>query len=160
METRRAVNLAAAIFFVIACAVTILVLIQHRQQSNAARASEVTRADRELDATVARLRGTPDVQATVGDMVKVCANAVACDQQYKGKVVRITGVMRRLEAQGEHRLVVITSGDDGFGTVGCLAMNDDGVLGSLAPGGRIFARGIGVGAVDGEPVLAPCIVEH
>lgn len=91
MEARRAVNIAAAIFFVIACAVTILVLIQHRQRTNAARASEVTRADRELDATVARLRGTPDVQATVSEMIKVCANAVACDHQYKGKVARITG---------------------------------------------------------------------
>lgn len=88
------------------------------------------------------------------------ANEVAADNQYKGKVLRVSGVVDDISKDFLDKPHVRLRSDRILGGVRCSFSKDaGGSLAQLAKGQRVVLRGLGDGYLMGSPKLRACSVE-
>jgi hypothetical protein len=88
------------------------------------------------------------------------ANEVAADSRFKGKLVRVTGVIRRISKDILDDPHIMLASDDMLGGVLCSFRGgtEDGI-GSLVAGQHVALRGMGDGYFMGSPTLRRCAID-
>jgi hypothetical protein len=87
------------------------------------------------------------------------ANEVAADRRYRGRMLYVSGVVRRVQAgDGKRRGHVIQLAAGDFHSVHCVYSSDGDrqKLEAVRSGKRLAVFGTGDGAADGEPIIDPC----
>jgi len=86
-------------------------------------------------------------------------NEVSADNRYKGKVLRVSGVVDHIAKDILDDPHVILRSQDSFGGVSCSFGRSDVSIAQLVPGQSVVVRGIGDGYIVGSPRLRRCIIE-
>jgi tRNA_anti-like len=87
------------------------------------------------------------------------ANEVRADQQFRGWLLRVTGVVDRITNIGAHPRVMLRS-DDILGGVTCSLDDRPQEAAELERGEHIVVVGIGDGSLIGSPMLRECRVDE
>lgn len=85
-------------------------------------------------------------------------NEIAADQQYKGKPLRVTGVVNSIDSDMDDEPVVVLVGDGYFSNVRAAGVAKD-VAATLGKGQSVTLRCTGDGEILGSPSLANCTIE-
>jgi hypothetical protein len=88
-------------------------------------------------------------------------NSVAADENYKGKILRILGVVDRVGQDSDGLPVVVMRDLNGNRetdrlTISCAWNGDRSVVAGYLPGTKVVLDGVGAGLLMGEPVLVFC----
>jgi hypothetical protein len=86
------------------------------------------------------------------------ANEVSADEVYKGKVLRVTGVVDSIKKGITNEPYVVLRSDGAFLGVHAHFEQTAG-LGGLSPGNQVTIRCIGNNVIMGSPMLKSCVLE-
>lgn len=85
------------------------------------------------------------------------ANEVAADNEYKGKVLHVTGTIRGIKKDAGGDVYILLQTDNRFLSVNCELL-EPGISAQLQKGNDITIQGTGRGMSVGSPILKDCII--
>lgn len=87
-------------------------------------------------------------------------NEVSADNLYRGHVLRVAGVVKRISKDILDDPHVILRSEEMFGGITCsFGDSGDAALTGLTPGLRVVLRGVGAGYFMGGPMLRGCVID-
>lgn len=120
-------------------------------------------ASKTSDAEIAaRVKSGPFDDVTPAELVRMYrANSVAADRDYKGQVLRVTGVVDRVgqDAEGVPLVVLrnnMADDSERLLTIRCAWTGDRAAVAAFDVGAKVVLRGIGAGLFGGEPLVGFC----
>lgn len=125
-----------------------ILLVQHERERRTEQATEEASAP----------PPAPPIDVTAKDLQRAYdANEVAADQQYRGRVLRVTGSVRSIDKDFTDQPIVWLRTRD-FG--GVMSYFDDASgPASLRKGQKVTVRCVGGGRTIDSPVLRRCVLE-
>lgn len=103
---------------------------------------------------------SPAVEISASQLYKDYeSNGVAADQKYKGKVLRVSGVVNNIDRDIMDKIYVTLKGDQYFGDVQCFFAEDHvNMAAQLSKGQRITVKGKCEGKLM-NVMLKGCVIE-
>lgn len=104
---------------------------------------------------------TDVIDVTARELEKAYAeNEVAADERYRGKVLRVSGVIDQISKDALGEMVVMLRSPNVMGGVHCTFDDKQkSQVASLKKGQKVTLRGRGTGVALGAPTLSSCSVD-
>jgi hypothetical protein len=152
----RLIKIAIGLTFTVVVGVIVAYSVRNAAHTrDVAENNKLSAIDKVTAATV------PLIEVTAHDLEAAYhANEVAADDRFKGKLVRVTGVIKRISKDILDDPHIFLASDDAFGGVMCSFRGGvaDGIE-SLVAGQRAALRGVGDGYFMGSPTLRTCAID-